>query len=169
VTRLATRDILRDAKGFGVDFSQRVPLWIAQDGGQIKYDHRDLASLSYNIKDVLKKNADRRIRIVTDVLSPLLSLNSPETIYTFVTQLLNDVKQYDAVLLATLEEGMHQQQVTATMQASFDGVFELKIYEEGLRYVPILKVRKMVGVPPLPGYFIYSFTKSGMEIAAYAK
>jgi len=169
VTRLATRDILRDANGFGVDFSHRVPLWLAQEGGQIKYDHRDIASLSYNIKDVLKKNADRRIRIVIDVLSPLLSLNSPETIYTFVTQLLNDVKQYDAVLLATLEEGMHQQQVTATMQASFDGVFELKIYEEGLSYVPILKVRKMVGIPPLPGYFTYSFTKSGMEIAAYAK
>jgi len=169
VTRLITRDVLRDAKGFGVDFSQGVPFWIAQEGGEIKYDYRDLANLSYTIKDVLKKNAKRRIRIVIDILSPLLSLNSPETIYKFVTQLLNDIKQYEAVLLATLEEGMHQQQVSTTMQANFDGVFELKIYEEGLSYVPILRVRKMVGIPPLPGYFTYSFTKSGMEVSAYAK
>jgi hypothetical protein len=28
---------------------QRVPLWLAGEGGQIKYDVNDLASLSYNI------------------------------------------------------------------------------------------------------------------------
>jgi hypothetical protein len=42
-------------------------------------------------------------------------LNQPETIYSFLTQLFSDVKQYDAVLLATLEEGMHQPQVLAAM------------------------------------------------------
>jgi KaiC/GvpD/RAD55 family RecA-like ATPase len=167
VTRLSVKEVLQDEKGFGVDTQQKVPLWFASDGGQIKYDINDLAGLSYNIKGVLKQNAGRRIRIVMDVLSSLLMLNPPETIYRFLTQLFSDVKHYDAVLLATLEEGMHQPQVLAAMQQLFDGVVEMRLYEDGLRVLPLLRVRKMRGVPPKPGYYNFSFTKTGMEVSAY--
>ena len=169
VTRLATREVLKDAKAFGLDFSQRVPFWIAREGGEIQGDYSDLAKLSYSIKEVLRQNAGRRCRVVTVVLSPLLLLNPPETIFMFLTQLPADVKLYDSVLHATLEDGMHTPQVVAAMQALFDGVIELRVYEEGLNYVPILKVRKMIGVPPLPGYFNFSFNKSGMELGAYVR
>jgi KaiC/GvpD/RAD55 family RecA-like ATPase len=169
VTRLATREVLKDAKAFGLSFEQRVPQWIAREGGEIQYDPSDLAKLSFSIKEVLRKNAGRRIRVVADVFSPLLALNPPESILRFLTQLMADIKQYDAVILATLEDGMHTPQVVASMQALFDGVLELRVYEEGLSYVPILRVRKMLGVPPLPGFFNFAFTKSGMEIGAYAR
>ena len=169
VTRLASREVLRDAKAFGVDFQHRVPMWIAREGGEIKYDGTDLAQLSFSIKEVLRKNENRRIRIVADVFSPLLLLNPSETIYKFLSQLTADIKHYDAVVLATLEDGMHTPQVAASMYTLFDGVLELRIYEEGLSYVPILKVRKMMGVPPQPGFFNYAFTKTGMELGAYAK
>jgi KaiC/GvpD/RAD55 family RecA-like ATPase len=169
VTRMSVREVLQDLKGFGVDMQQKVPLWLAGDGGQIKYDVNDLASLSYNIKEVLKKNGDRRMRIVVDVLSSLLMLNPPETIYKFLSQLLADVKQYDVVVLATLEEGMHKPEVLTAMQQLFDGVVELRLYEEGLRVLPLLRIRKMRGVPPQPGYFNFAFTRTGMEVSAYAK
>jgi KaiC/GvpD/RAD55 family RecA-like ATPase len=169
VTRMSVREVLQDLKGFGVDMQQKVPLWLAGDGGQIKYDVNDLASLSYNIKEVLKKNSDRRMRIVVDVLSSLLMLNPPETIYKFLSQLLADVKQYDVVVLATLEEGMHKPEVLTAMQQLFDGVVELRLYEEGLRVLPLLRIRKMRGVPPQPGYFNFAFTRTGMEVSAYAK
>jgi KaiC/GvpD/RAD55 family RecA-like ATPase len=162
-------EVLQDEKGFGIDSQQKVPLWCASDGGQIKYDVNDLAGLSYNIKETLKKNAGRRTRIVIDAISSLLMLNQPETIYRFLTQLFADVKQYDAVLLATLEEGMHQPQVLASMQQLFDGVVELRLYEEGLRVLPLLRIRKMRGVPPQPGYYNFSFTRTGMEVSAYGK
>jgi circadian clock protein KaiC len=168
-TRLSTREVLQDVKAFNVDFSQRVPFWFASSGGQIKFDINDLASLSYNIKEVLKKNADRRIRVVTDVVSSLLMLNQPETIYKFLTQLFDDVKQYDSVLLATLEEGMHPPNVLAAMQQLFDGVVELRLYEEGLRVLPLLRIRKMRGVPPQPGYYNFAFSKTGMELSVYDK
>ena len=151
VTRLSVREVLQDVKGFGIDMQQRVPFWLASDGGQVKYDVSDLAGFSYNVKEVLKKNADRRIRIVLDITSSLLMLNPPETIYKFLTQLLTEVKQYDAVLLATLEEGMHKPEVLTAMQQLFDGVVELRLYEEGLRVLPLLRIRKMRGVPPQPG------------------
>jgi KaiC/GvpD/RAD55 family RecA-like ATPase len=169
VTRLPVREVLQDVKGFGIDMDHKVPLWLAGDGGQLKYDVNDLASLSFNIKEVLKKNSDRRIRVVIDVLSSLLMLNQPETIYKFLDQLLADVKQYDAIILATLEEGMHKPEVLTAMQQLFDGVVELRLYEEGLRVLPLLRIRKMRGVPPQPGYYNFSFTHSGMEVSAYVK
>ncbi len=169
VTRLSVREVLQDVKGFGIDMQQRVPLWLASEGGQIRYDVNDLASLSFNVKEVLKKNADRRIRVVADVTSSLLMLNPPETIYKFLTQLLAEVKQYDAVFLATLEEGMHKPEVLAAMQQLFDGVVELRLYEEGLRVIPLLRVRKMRGVPPQTGYFNFSFTKSGMGVSPFGR
>ena len=169
VTRLSVREVIQDVRGFGIDMQQKVPLWMAGDGGQIKYNVNDLASLSYSIKDVLKQNASRRIRVVIDVLSSLLMLNQPETIYKFLDQLLADAKQYDAVVLATLEEGMHRPEILAAMQQLFDGVVELRLYEEGLRVLPLLRIRKMRGVPPQPGYYNFSFTKGGMELATHVK
>lgn len=169
-TRLNTREVIRDAKGFGVDLASRAPFWISADGGELRYDYRDLTGFSHNIKEVLKKNSDRRIRVFADVFSPLLMLNPPDVIYKFLTQLLADVKQYDAVLLATLEDGMHEPQVMTAMQALFDGVVELRIFHEsGLTYVPILTIQKMLGMPPQPGYFQFSFSQNAMEVAAYAK
>ena len=169
VTRLSVKEVLQDEKGFGVETQQKVPLWFASEGGQIKYDVNDLASLLFNIKDVLKKNAGRRTRVVVDALSSLLMLNEPETIYKFLTQLLAEVKQQDAVLLATLEEGMHDPQVLTAMQQLFDGVVEMRLYEEGLNVLPLLRVRKMRGVPPRPGYFNFSLTRNGMEVSAYVR
>jgi KaiC/GvpD/RAD55 family RecA-like ATPase len=170
ITRLSTREVLRDAKGFGVEYNQKVPFWISSEGGEIKYDYRDLSGLSFNIKEILKKSAGRRIRVVADVFSPLLMLNPPDTIYKFLMQLFAEIKHYDMVLLATLEDGMHDPQVMTAMQALFDGVLELRIYDEGgLSYVSILKILKMIGVPPQHGHFSFSFSKDGMEINAYAK
>ena len=169
VTRLSVKEVLQDEKGFGVDTQAKVPLWFASDGGQIKYDVNDLASLSFNLKDILKKYPGRRIRVVIDVLSSLLMLNEPETVYKFLTQLLAEVKQHDAVLLATLEEGMHQPQVLAAMQQLFDGVVEMRLYEEGMKVLPLLRVRKMRGSLPRPGYFNFSLTRNGMEVSAYVR
>jgi circadian clock protein KaiC len=169
ITRLSVREVLQDSKSFGVDFGQKVPLWIAGEGGQLKYDLSDLASLSFNIKEVLKKNSSRRIRIVIDVLSSLLMLNQPEAMYRFLTQLFAEVKQYDAVLLATLEEGMHPSNVVTAMQQLFDGIVEMRMYEEGLKVFPLLRVSKMRGAKPQPGYFNFNFTSKGIEVSAYAR
>lgn len=168
VTRLSVKEVLEDQRGFGVP-AQRVPLWIASEGGQVRYDVADLPGLSHNIKEVLRQNGGRRCRVVIDALSSLLMLNPPETIYKFLTQLFADIKQYDVVLLATVEEGMHKPEVLAAMQQLFDGVVEMRLYEEGLRVLPLLRVRKMRGIRPQPGYYNLSFSKTGMELGAYAK
>lgn len=164
VTKRSTKEVLKDAKAFGLDFSTRVPFWIAREGGELRSAVDDLAALSFNIKDVLKKNNDRRIRIVVDVISALLMLNSPETIYRYLGGLLEDVKKYDAVFLGMVEDGMHQPQSLTAMQELFDGVVELRLYEEGLRLTPLMRVRKMLGVQSQTGYYSFAFSQSGLEV-----
>jgi KaiC/GvpD/RAD55 family RecA-like ATPase len=103
------------------------------------------------------------------VLSSLLVLNTVETVYRFLSQLFADIKQYNVVLLATLEEGMHDVRVISTMVELFDGVIEFKLFEESLKITPLLRVRKMRGVPPQSGYFNFKLLKGKMEISAYVK
>jgi len=64
---------------------------------------------------------------------------------------------------------MHQPQITTAMEQLFDGVVELRLYEEGLRFIPILRVRKMLGLAPQRGYFNFSLTRSGMELKEFVK
>lgn len=135
VTRLAVSEVLDDLPAFHMN-GQSQPEWMASEGSKTACNVNDLAGLSFNIKQTLQKYGDKRARIVTDLLSTLLVINPLETIYRFLAQLFAEVKRYDAVLLATLEEGMHQSNVLAAMEQVFDGVMELRYFEEGLRVVP---------------------------------
>ena len=167
-TRLAVSEVEQDAKGFGVTFS-RAPVWFAVEGGQLKYDLNNLAGLSYSIKEFVRDNQGKRTRIVLDSLSSLLTLNQTDSIYKLLSQLLTEVKQNNSIVLATLEEGMHSPQVIATIGQLFDGVVELRMYEEGLRAVPLLRIKKMRGSPPNPSFFTFKFTRDGLDVVEYGK
>jgi KaiC/GvpD/RAD55 family RecA-like ATPase len=168
-TSLAVRDVLQDIKAFGIDVSQKVPFWFAASGGQLSYNVNDLTSVSFNIKEVLKKNSDRQVRIVIESFSPFLMLNPPDTVYRFLSQLIAEVRESNAVLFGTLEEGMHSSEVLAAMQLLFDGVLEMRFFEERLRLVPLMRIKKMRGAPPEAGYYRFSISRNGMEISPYVK
>src|SRR5579862_3758200 len=63
ITTLAVSEVVQDLGAFHIDLREKRPLWIASEGGEIRCDINNLASLSFNIKEVLRKNADKRIRI----------------------------------------------------------------------------------------------------------
>lgn len=167
-TRLSVSEVLQDVKAFNVE-PWLQPLWLASQGSQVKLDVNDLTSLSFNIKENIRKAGDKHVRIVADVLSSILMLNPADIVYRFLSQLFADVKQYNSVFLALIEEGMHQPQVLAAMGELFDGVVELKLYEEGFRIVPLLRIRKMRGVPPQLGYFRFTISKGLMGMTQYAR
>jgi KaiC/GvpD/RAD55 family RecA-like ATPase len=163
VTHKSVNDVARDMKGFGIG-SERVPEWIASSGSPVKCDLKDTTSISYNIKQALQRNAGRRMRIVTDVLSPLLVLNPSESMFTYWSQLVEEVKKHDAVILATGDEEMHTPATIASMEQLFDGVLEMKLFEEGLSVSTVMRVRQMLGQPPLHGWFKFSFVHGMMEV-----
>jgi KaiC/GvpD/RAD55 family RecA-like ATPase len=167
-THRPVSDVLRDMKGVGIS-SERVPEWISSSGSPIKCDLKDATSISFNIKEAVHRNKDRRVRVATDVLSPLLVLNPVESMYSYWSQLLSDIKQQDSVVFALAEEGMHPPNSLTTMEQLFDGVIEMRLYEEGLAITPLFRVKKMLGLPPLHGYFRFSVTSTGMEVAQHVR
>jgi len=168
VTHRPVNDILRDMKAFGVP-TDRVPEWIASAGSPTKCDLEDFTSISFNLKQAVLKNAGRRIRVVTDVVSPLLVLNPQPTMYQYWSKLLGDLKQSDCVILATAEEGMHSESTIAALEQQFDGVIELRLQVEGISITPLLRVKKMLGLAPLHGFFRFSVSNRGMEVAPYVE
>jgi TolB-like protein/KaiC/GvpD/RAD55 family RecA-like ATPase/Tfp pilus assembly protein PilF len=155
VTRLPVREVIADMNAWGFPIENTISpssCWITPEGGQIKYTPNDITNLSICVKQVLSTHRERKIRIIIDVISSLLMLNSPETIYRFLDQLLSEAKQYDMVLVATLEEGMHRTQVLIAMEQLFDGVIELAMTEgdsgpaHKKKREQVLRVRKMMGV-----------------------
>jgi circadian clock protein KaiC len=161
-------DVLRDMKGVGIG-TERVPEWIASSGSSVHCDLRDPTSISYNIKELVHGNKDRRVRVATDVLSPLLVLNPVESMYSYWSQLLSDLKQQDTVVFALAEDGMHPSNTLTTMEQLFDGVIEMRLYEEGLAITPLFRVKKMLGLPPLHGYFRFAVSSTGMEVVPHVR
>ena len=162
-TRRSVADIHRDFKGFGMG-TERVPDWIAGSGSPVRCDLRDPTSISFNIKEAAHRNKSRRVRVATDLLSPLLVLNPVESMFSYWSQLLADLKEQDSVVFAVAEDGVHSPSTLATMEQLFDGVVEMKLYQEGLDVIPLMRVRKMPGMPALHGYFRFSMSKTGMEV-----
>jgi len=165
-THRPVSDVLRDMKGVGIS-TERVPEWIASSGSPVRCDLKDATSISFNIKEAAHRNRERRSRVATDVLSPLLVLNPLESMYSYWSQLLADLKQQDLVTFALAEEGMHPPNTLTTMEQLFDGVIEMRLFEEGLSITPLLRVKKMLGLPPLHGYFRFSVTGTGMEVVPH--
>ncbi|MCH8022749.1 MAG: hypothetical protein IH932_03290 [Thaumarchaeota archaeon] len=171
VSKQATRDLLDDAKGFGVKVLDNVT-WLDCSGVQSKVslsgDLGKLTDLSINIKKFAAENQAKKIRVAFDILSPLLLLHPVETIYKFLGGLLAELKNYETVFLATIEEGMHSTKDVVVFEQLFDGTIEMKLYEEGLKIIPLLRIKKMRGTPPKPKFFSFKFLPSGgMEINAY--
>jgi KaiC/GvpD/RAD55 family RecA-like ATPase len=165
-THRPVTDVLRDMKGVGIS-TERVPEWISSSGSPVKCDLNDATSISFNIKEAVHRNKERRVRIATDVLSPLLVLNPVESMYSYWSQLLSDLKQQDSVVFALAEEGMHPPNTLTTMEQLFDGVIEMKLYEQGLAITPLLRVKKMLTLPPLHGYFKFTVSNTSMEVVPH--
>jgi KaiC/GvpD/RAD55 family RecA-like ATPase len=171
ITKRSVDDVLHDSKAFGFDTElSKVSLWMASKGGQLKFNIDDLSNLSFTVKEILKQKKENRTRIALDALSSILMLNPPDTIYRFLSQLFAEFKEHDLVLLATLEEGMHPPQVFSAMGELFDGVVELKLFEEGMKIIPILRIKKMRGLAPQPTYYNFTYSRSvGLEVSPYVR
>jgi KaiC/GvpD/RAD55 family RecA-like ATPase len=164
LTRLSLHEIIEDQKAFGIPAPAQSPLWIAREGGQVKLDLNNLPKLAEEIRSLLVENANRKIRIVMDILSSILMLNPAETVYRFVDGLIIDVKQHDAVLVATLEDGMHSAQTIVAMQQLFDGVIESSFQKTGLKIRSLLRIAKMRGTSPRQEYHRFAFARSGLQV-----
>lgn len=170
VTHRTVPDVIKDMEAFGVRVRDSPLQWIARSGSHLVCDLNDLPGLSSKIKGVIHSlDQAKHLRIVIDVLSPLLVLNPSESMYRFWSQLLAETKETGATLFATIEDGMHPANLVTSMEQLFDGVIEMRIFEEGLSFVPLLRIRKMLGAQPIQSYYRFEFARNTMEIVADVK
>jgi len=164
VTKLSVSEIQLDQRALGLKGVGGSQAWIAREGGQAKLNITDLQGLLGQIRALLDENRGRGARVVTDILSAVLMLNPLDVAYRFVNDLVGEIKRHDAVMLATLEEGMHPAKTYVAMQELFDGFLEMSLYRTGFRVLPLLRVGRMRGTNPTQGYYVFSFTQSGMNL-----
>ena len=164
ITRLPVTEVLHDVAAFNWNDSGRSCYWIASGGGDVNLDLRNLDTIDDSIREALGKRGNRNVRVVIDITSPLLVLYPQETIYSFLSRVIAEIKQYDSVLVATVELGMHSGQVMVALQALFDGNLELRHYGVGLNIIPLLRVGKMRGILPSTGYFRFGFSEGEMTV-----
>lgn len=174
VSRHPASELIEDARGYGVRLDGPIInvdcSGLPSTSATFSCNLSEITGLSLTLKKVVAENGNRKVRIVLDILSPLLLLNSLENIYKFLSSLLLDFKKYDTVLLATVEEGMHSSREIVSFEQLFDGVIELRLYEKDLRVMPLLQVKKMRGLAAQPGFYKFRFDPSGMfEIGIYAR
>ena len=74
-----------------------------------------------------------------------------------------EVKQVDADILATLEEGMHPEEVQVAMQQLFDGFIEFSFHRR-LKMFPLVRLAKIMGVTPRLNYYIFSSSDTGIQL-----
>jgi len=163
ITRLSVREVQEDEKALGITEPPGSVEYLAREGGQVKLDLDNLESVLGQIEESLVRRRAHRARVFTDVLSTFLALNQPEAAYRFATKLIEVVKQNEATLLATLEEGMHPSQAIVAMQQLFDGAMELSLFKDGLKVLPLFRIGKMKGTNPDQDYYIVSFTPTGVR------
>jgi KaiC/GvpD/RAD55 family RecA-like ATPase len=165
-TRLSAREVAQDQKAYRLEsrIPDGLPYLLAREGGQARFDVKDPEGFIANMRELLKNNGGQRIRVFIDFLSSILILNSLEAGYRLVDELLTETKKHDVVLVATLEEGMHSQQVLTAMQQIFDGFIELSLNRVGLAVFPFLRIGKMRGMSPQGGSYSFSFGKNGISL-----
>lgn len=156
VTKSEVTEVVNDAKGIGIDFRKDI-IWVAGEGGKAKSDLENLATFSRSLKDVLDANKGRGMRIVFDIISPMLMTNSSENVYRFVDQLISEIKKYDAVMLATLDDRMHPQQVITSIEHTFDGVISVGA-AQGSGAPPSLRIKRMKGASDVVGKELFATT-----------
>ena len=165
VTRLPVRDVINDRRAFGIDDDPHdATFWLASEGGGAKLNLKNPTGMYQELDGLLEKNKGRKVRIVFDVLSSLLVLNPSDSVYALLNQILVLLRRHDVVLLATLEQGMHTPETVTSMEQLFDGFLEMRLYAIGLKIIPLLRVGKMRGVLPIPGYFRFAFTQGKMVL-----
>lgn len=142
VTRSSPDEVIQDAKAYDVYLPANEISWKSFQGpGEPYLSQNNLARISFDIKQTLSENGNKKQRVVFDIISPLLLLNATETVYKFLSQLLAEIRMRDSVVLATLQEEMHSSNELSAIELLFDGVLSVRRKENLSVQIQVKKMR----------------------------
>jgi KaiC/GvpD/RAD55 family RecA-like ATPase len=158
ITSKPVDDLLSDMGVFGVD-KQSPARYIQCFADKSQYNMSNLTNLFIEIKRQVDALAVISKRIYIDIISPLFMLHSPKMVYMFMSSLLQYFKDHGATVVASLDEGVVALEAQRSMEMIFDGTIEIKLCEERFNIIPLMRVKKMLGIAPSFSYYRLGVSK----------
>ena len=158
ITSKPVDDLLSDMGVFGVD-KQSPARYIQCFADKSQYNMSNLTNLFIEIKRQVDALSVISKRIYTDIISPLFMLHSPKMVYMFMSSLLQYFKDHGATVVASLDEGVVALEAQRSMEMIFDGTIEIKLCEERFNIIPLMRVKKMLGIAPSFSYYRLGVSK----------
>ena len=158
LTSKPVTDLLSDMAVFGVN-KQSPAQYIQCYADSSPYSLNNLTNLFINLKKQIDGLGVAHKRIYIDFLSALYMLHPAKTVYTFISGLLQYLKDQGATVVASLDEGVVPLEAQRSMEMVFDGAIEIKIFEERFNIVPLMRVKKMMSQPPSYSYYRLAVSK----------
>jgi len=159
ITYRAVGDMLNDMATFGVN-KESPTHWIRCLGDSTKYNLSNLTNLFIEISKVINGLGSAPKRIYMDILSPLYMLHSAKIVYTFISNMLQFLKDHGATVVACLDEGVASLDAQRSMEMVFDGAIEIKLLEERFKILPLMRVTKMQSLSPTFSYYLLKISKA---------
>lgn len=101
----------------------------------------DLNQISMIFEDIINDIGKGKKRIVVDSLSTLLLYSDAELAKKFLKDFIATAVSEKAVILLTIEEGIHDEKTVAILNYLVDGLIEMK-FDMDKRFVRIVKMRE---------------------------
>jgi len=76
-----------------------------------------------------------------------------------MSSLLQYFKDHGATVVASLDEGVVALEAQRSMEMIFDGTIEIKLCEERFNIIPLMRVKKMLGIAPSFSYYRLGVSK----------
>jgi KaiC/GvpD/RAD55 family RecA-like ATPase len=159
-------DLLSDMGVFGVN-KQSLACYIQCFADKSQYNMSNLTNLFIAIKKQVDALAVISKRIYIDIISPLFMLHSPKLVYMFMSSLLQYFKDHGATVVASLDEGVVALEAQRSMEMIFDGTIEIKLCEERFNIIPLMRVKKMLGIAPSFSYYRLGVAKGEVHFSDF--
>ncbi len=102
----------------------------------------DLNMILETLDNIITKSK-APVRCVINIISELMMLWKPQTVYQFIAKLTENLKTSKVTTIFLIEEGMHEEKDIISMEQLMDGVIKLMTEEEGMKIEKKMIVKRM--------------------------
>jgi KaiC/GvpD/RAD55 family RecA-like ATPase len=125
-------------------------------------DPANLTEVSLKLEEA-RTGLEPPLRVVVDSFSSLTLRTRAQTAVSFLEALEGKVAKYGCLALCVVEEGVHSRRTMSILRSIADGIFEMKVVEEGGRLRRYFRVFTIRGLEPATDWMRFEISKSGIK------
>lgn len=171
-TGRGSEDICKGMKSIGYDIEKAINsdrLWFIDCDGiskgkkVINIDLTESYDISNQIKYLLDKYKNGKFRIFMNIISPMLMVNEPDTVYTFVSDIFKRIKKSNASVMISIAQGMHDQKTVIALEDLCDVVIEMKLDQLGIETRRAIQIKETPSGGSSTSMHLFQITPKGIK------